>query len=299
LTPLQTRVARDIITMVRRDNRPAGHHLAKLALAREVGTSHNPVEAALAHLARIGVARHDSDRGYFLARDARELGAVAQKLSVTNGERLYHRIASARLSHQLPDTATEIELQRRFGTTRAEIRRVLTRSLFEGWAERRPGHGWNFLPLIDSAAAYEDSYEIRKALEPAGLLGNKFEMVPEELLKLRQEQDFMANGGYEQMTAREWIDLNARFHETLARWSGNALLLQTIRRMNQLRRLVEYRAVTHNPALRSRQATEHLRILAAIERGDRDRAAALLRSHLDSARRDKVKPTFSRKAGKK
>jgi DNA-binding GntR family transcriptional regulator len=298
LTPLQQRVAREIIALARRENRPAGSHLPKLALARAVGTSHNPVEAALAYLARRGIVRHLPDRGYFLARDARLIDAAARRLPHSGEERLYQRIVEARLDRRLPDTITEAALLRRFGASRPVLQRALARIQQEGWIERKPGHGWVFLSLIDSIEAYEDSYELRRMLEPAAVLGRKFAPVAAELAALRAEQSFMAGGGHARMSADEWIDLNARFHEALARWSGNPFLLQTLRRMNQLRRLVEFRAVAGDSRLRARQAREHLGILDAVARGDRRLAARRLRRHLDGARRDKVLPAHFRGGGR-
>lgn len=290
LTALQQRVAREIVAMVRRENRPAGHHLSKLQLARAIGTSHNPVEAALDYLARKGIARHEPDRGYFLARDAGALGAAAKTLAPAGDDPLYRRMVDARLSRRLPDTITETELMRMFNAARSAVHKALTRIQQEGWVERRAGHGWEFQPLIDSVDAYEDHYELRRALEPAGLRGRKFAAVAAELEALKRQQAFMAQGGHREMTPAEWVDLNARFHETLARWSGNRFMLQTLRRINQLRKVVEYRVVSGNPALRARQASEHLRILEAIERGDREAAARLLEKHLEGARRAKVRP---------
>ncbi len=222
------------------------------------------MEAALAYLAKRGIVRHLPDRGYFLARDARQLDDNARRLPHSGDERLYHRIVDARLEHRLADEITESALLRRFGTTRPVLQRVLKRIQQEGWIERKAGHGWAFLPLIDSIEAYDDSYELRRVIEPAAVLGRKFAPVPAELAALIAEQSFMAGGGYASMTADEWIDFNARFHEALARWSGNPFLLQTIRRMNQLRRPVEYRVVAGDPQLRARQASEHLRILEML-----------------------------------
>ena len=51
LTPLQARVARDIVSLVRRENRKAGDHLVESNLARDIGTSRSPVNAALRYLA--------------------------------------------------------------------------------------------------------------------------------------------------------------------------------------------------------------------------------------------------------
>lgn len=289
LTPLQQKVAREIVALVRREDRPAGHHLSKLALAKAIGTSHNPVEAALAHLARLGIARHEKDRGYFLARDASRLGAAAEKL-IPAEDPLYRRILDLRLDRRLADTVSETELTRRLGATRSAVHKALLRIQQEGWIERRAGHGWAFLPLIDTVEAYEDNYEMRRIVEPAGLLSTRFAPVAAEFEMLKKQQAFMAGGGYRTMTAAEWVDLNALFHETLSRWSGNRLLHQTIRHINRLRKLIEHRVVAGDPALRARQAAEHLAILEAIGRGDRDKAAELLEEHLAHARRDKARP---------
>ncbi|HEX2831041.1 MAG TPA: GntR family transcriptional regulator [Burkholderiales bacterium] len=291
LTRLQQKVTREIVAIARRENWPAGHRLAKIPLAAELNTSHNPVEAALAHLAEIGVARHEPDRGYFLAHDANELGVLADKL-VAAEDPLYLKIADARLAHRLPDTVTETELARLFKTTTAAIRRTLLRVQQEGWVERRTGQGWSFLPLIDSQEAYEESYEMRRALEPAAIVSPKFQPDRAELTALQRQQAFIAESGYATMTPIELWDLNARFHESIARWSGNRFIHQTVRRLNQLRRLVEYKQASAGPREpRQDQARQHLEILRLIELGDYVGAAALVRDHLQGARDTKVRPS--------
>ena len=49
LTPLQARVARDIVSLVRRENRKAGDHLVESTLARDIGTSRLTVIGGDAH----------------------------------------------------------------------------------------------------------------------------------------------------------------------------------------------------------------------------------------------------------
>lgn len=289
MTPLQQRVAGAIIALARREDLPAGHHLGKIALAQEIGTSHNPVEAALAHLARIGVVRHEHNRGYFLAKPAQKLGAIAEKFHPSNDDPLYFRIAECRLTHRLPDVVNESDLIRRFRTPRTAVRKALSRIQQEGWVERKPGHGWGFLPLIDSKEAYAESFEIRCAIEPSGILSTKFRPDAQALATIKRQQEFMAKSGYRTLSPIEWADINARFHETLASWSGNRFFLQTVRRLNQLRRLVEYKAVARSRAPRKVQAAEHLAIITAIERGDYRRAASMLRNHLEGASREKVR----------
>jgi DNA-binding GntR family transcriptional regulator len=292
LTSLQRKVAREIISLARRENYPAGHHLSKLALAKEIGTSHNPVESALAHLAQIGVARHERDRGYFLAKPANLLGKEAQSLSPVDEDPIHRAILDMRLNRRLPDVVTESDLMRALKQSRSSVRKTLSRILQEGWIERRPGNGWAFLPLVDTVEGYQDNYEMRGIIEPAGVLCPGFKPVPEELEKLKKQQLMMANGGHHMTTTSEWIDLNAGFHETIARWSGNRLLYQTLRHINRLRKLVEYRVVAGDTELRDRQISEHLEILKTIEEGKHSKAAKLIRQHLGHARKDKAQPGY-------
>ena len=55
LTPLQLRVARDIVSYARRENLKAGQRMVESLLAEQVGTSRSPVNAALCYLGGLGV----------------------------------------------------------------------------------------------------------------------------------------------------------------------------------------------------------------------------------------------------
>lgn len=287
LTPLQNRVAREIVAYARRENLKAGAHVAESVVAGQIGTSRTPVNVALRHLAELGVLSHDLNRGYFLNQDARALGPLAEHFAREPDDPVYLRIADDRLARRLPDTVNEVDLMRQYGVSRAALRPVLSRIQQEGWIEKSVGHGWAFQPMIDSPEAYEESYVFRSALEPTGLLGSGFKADPVELATLRRQQELIAGSGWETMTAIELFEANSQFHETLAKWSGNRFILQAVRRTDQLRRLVEYRqARSRRP--RQTQAQEHLEILAAIAGHDALKAASLMRAHLEGARRGKV-----------
>lgn len=290
LTSLQQRVAREIVALVRRDNRRAGDHLPEVHIAQHIGTSRSPVQSALRHLAQLGVLQQDANRGFFLAVDAKDWdGPVAGLL--TSDDPLYLRVAEDRQSGVLPDEMTEADLMRRYGVARSTLRKVLSRISEEGWIEQSMGHGWRFLSMIDSPEAYEESYLFRQSIEPAGLLGPSFAFIPAELKQLRREQQRIVDGGFKTMTPIELFESNSHFHETLAEWSHNRFVLQSVRRINQLRRLVEYRQASSRPAARQTQASEHLAILDAIEKHDISYAASLMRGHLDGARRGKLRGT--------
>lgn len=287
LTPLQIRVAREIVAFARRENLKAGAHVAESLLAEQIGTSRTPVNVALRHLVELGMLSHDLNRGYFLNQDAQAFGHVAERFSAEPDDPLYLRIADDRLARRLPDLVSEIDLMRQYEVSRNTLRHALSRIQQEGWVEKAVGHGWSFQPMIDSPEAYEESYVFRSALEPTGLMASGFKADPVELAGLRRQQELIASTGWESMTPIELFEANSQFHETLAKWSGNRFILQAVRRTDQLRRLVEYRqARSRRP--RQTQAREHLDILDAIAAQDALRAASLMRTHLEGARRGKV-----------
>lgn len=285
---MQQRVAREIVALVRRDNRRAGDHLPEVHIAQHIGTSRSPVQSALRHLAQLGVLQQDVNRGYFLAVDAKDWdGPVAGLL--TSDDPLYLRVAEDRQSGLLPDELTEADLMRRYGVARSTLRKVLSRISEEGWVEQSMGHGWRFLSMIDSPEAYEESYLFRQSIEPGAILGPSFVVDSSELRQLRREQQRIVDGGFKTMTPIELFEANSHFHETLAEWANNRFVLQSVRRINQLRRLVEYRQASSKRGPRQTQASEHLSILDAIERHDFAQAASLMRAHLDGARRGKLR----------
>ncbi|GJG98208.1 GntR family transcriptional regulator [Cupriavidus pauculus] len=288
LSQLQTRVAREIVALARLDALRAGDHLAESLLADRIGVSRSPVNVALRYLVEVGAVVHDHNRGFFLNKDATDLSAIAQELSQEPDDPLHLKIAEDRLSGALPDFVTEADMMRQYSVARSALRKALSKIQEEGWVERSIGHGWTFLPMIDSAQAYEESYLYRTALEPTGLLSPWFRADSVELASLRRQQRAIVDGGYKTMTPIELFESNSRFHETIAKWSGNRFLVQSIKRMDSLRRLIEYgQAKDRKP--RQEQAIEHLAILDAIAAQDLLKAAGLMREHLEGARQRKVR----------
>lgn len=288
LTPLQRRLASGIVAHARRENLPAGANLPEQALAARLGTSRSPVRATLAHLATTGIVRYKRDHGWFLAKPASALARFARASLSAAEDPLYDALVERRLGGGLRGAVTESELMRRFKASRSALRRVLLRIQQQGWAERRPGHGWLFLPLIDTAAAYEECHAFRAVIEPAGILTSTYRPELAELESCRNQQQLIVDGGYRTMTPVELFETNAHFHETLAGWSGNRFILQAIQRLNCLRRLVEYRQAVKDRAARRLRAREHLAILERIAGGDFLGAASLMRDHLNLSFRQKV-----------
>jgi len=287
LTLSQQKALREIVAYVRRERLPAGTHLPEWTLAKLIGTSRSPVRVALDRLVEAGVMRYDKNRGYSVEAPFDKLPPDVLEQVNSADDPLYLRLADARFRGEIPESVTEADLTRILDASRGDVRKVLVRAHSEGWAEKEAGYGWRFLPMIDSLEAYDDMYSLRAAIEPAGILSPKFRPNLEELRELRREQQAILHGGHEAMTATERFESNARLHETIAAWSGNRFALQTLRRLDQMRRLAEYRQAKQQLPRRA-LAQEHIDILDAIESGDVIGAASLMKRHIDAARTKKA-----------
>src|SRR5882757_5366271 len=97
LTDVQKRAVSEILAHARRENLPSGAHLPERHLEEVLRVSRSPIRAALFHLVKAGVVRHDYDRGFFLATPAAALSKVAQQWSTAAENPLYLRVADGRL----------------------------------------------------------------------------------------------------------------------------------------------------------------------------------------------------------
>jgi DNA-binding GntR family transcriptional regulator len=279
---LSDRIARQIADHIHSGGVEEGEHLAAQVLADRFRVSRAPVTAALKALAAKGVVEARANRGFFVRR-APDISADP----VQDDDPLYSAIVEARLSGALPNRASENEMMRRFDATRARLQRVLAQIAEEGWVERLPGHGWLFLATLNSAESYEQSYRFRATIETEALLQPGYCFVPSELERLRAAQKRLLDGGIGKLPRTGLFEINAGFHETLVAWSGNRFFLDAIRRVNRLRRLIEFRATADRSRL-DQQCREHLALLDLIERGDMLLAADFLRRHIGQALDQKV-----------
>lgn len=285
---LQAQIAAQIVAHVRERRLPRGQHLPEQALAHLFRVSRAPVRAALEALERDGVVRLERNRGFFLEKGVEELerdGVPAAAPDEAEDEP-YLAVAADRLEGRLPERVTENEVIRRYGFTRNQAVKIMARIAQEGWAERLPGHGWQFLPVLTSREAYEMAYRFRVAVETAAVQEPTFRVDPDALVQLRAEQQALLDGGMTRLPRTRLFQANAGFHEVVVGWSGNPFFIDALRRVNQVRRLMEYHVTVDRSRL-ARQCREHLELLALLEAGEVRTAAAFLRVHIEGARRIK------------
>jgi DNA-binding GntR family transcriptional regulator len=279
---LAGRIARRIAEHVERRGLQPGDRLVALQLAQEFGVSRSPVRAALELLERMEAVALERNRGYVVGRRAGALKRALKQLERVD-EAPYMEIAAERVAGRLPEEFTEADLMRRYGVSRAQLNAMLDRMAREGWVERKSGYGWRFLPVLQSAESHGLSYRFRMAIEPAALLEPTFRVDRAAFERLRAEQRGLIEGRIRQVSPAELFEIGSRFHETIIGCSGNAFFLDALRRVDNLRRLIEYHAMG-DPGRFARQAREHLRLLDLLEAGERERAAAFLRRHLELVR---------------
>ena len=218
LNQLHLQLAQRILTHARLSGFKPGHHLTEQSLQDVLGTSRGPIRAALVQLAKKRLVDRKPNKGFFLAKSPKA-HANGTTLPAAEDERVYLAIAADRLTRAMPESVTENELMRRYDLSRHRLHRILDRLAAEGWIQRRTGHGWSFLPLIDSVDAYRENYELRLILEPAGILSERFVLDRAAIERLRAQQEFAYTEGYRTLGPTELFDINAYFHETIATMS--------------------------------------------------------------------------------
>ncbi|QJR10759.1 hypothetical protein DSM104443_01828 [Usitatibacter rugosus] len=280
-------LAERIVEHLERSGAEPGAHITEQSLADHFRVSRSPVRRALALLSETRAIERQPNRGYFIAQRPSAAARVEVAAAAGDDDSLYYRIAEDRLSGRIPERVTEMALTRRYKATRAHVRALLERMAKEGWLQRLPGHGWAFEPMLASVEAYEKSFHFRSLIEPAALRTAGYHLAPDAIARLRQRQRDLLDGGLKRMSDAEVFEIGATFHEVMVGGSGNPFLVDAIRRVNALRRLLEYRAKRSREKV-VRQCTEHLKLLDLIEAGKLEQAARMLEKHLVVARKTKI-----------
>ena len=257
---------------------PPGTHLPAQSLADRFGVSRFPVSQALRLLAERGVLRAEPRRGFFVA----EAGQGRAEAMAGRGDRLsqaYFAMAEDRVAGRLPDSISEAALRERYGISKGQLAQLLDRIAAEGWAERRPGYGWRFSSVLTTPDALEQTYRLRLAIEPAALLEPGYRLDPELAAQCRAVEEHMLAGGIEAASADALYERGVRYHEAVVGASGNPFMLDALRRVNRIRRLLVYRSLTDRGRF-YRQAREHLAMLDLLQAGRNAEAAEAMRAHL-------------------
>ena len=277
---LQIHTAKQIVGLIRQDELTPGFHFREEALAQRLGVSRTSVRAGLRILHQQGLLTARQNRGYTLAKSFGEVD-VSLELPASADETLYMSIARDRLAGLLPQSATETELMRRYDCGRHLVLAALAALSEEGLVRRGRGREWQFREILNSQEARRQSYELRMMVEPAGLLLAGFQADRNEMSDMRARHVAMMSNG-RILSRRDVFDIDASFHEMLARFSGNEAVLEVIRQQNRLRRLMEYQSYPDAARVWA-WSGEHLAVIDSLLDDDRPLASSRLAQHLHNA----------------
>jgi DNA-binding GntR family transcriptional regulator len=250
------RLANQILDLIRDAKFELGHRLREQHLADLLSVSRTPVRSALKLLAEKGVVETQKHQGFVLAKPYDQL---------------------QRLEIEVPAIAE------RYAVDRITLVRTLSRLAEDGLVARNKGHGWTFLPMLDSRIALNASYDFRRTLEPMGILLETFKANPAALERCRlQHLHLAAHPDIGSVDAAHLFETDAAFHEMIAEFTGNIFFRQAMQHQNRLRRLMEYGSYGNRRRVRE-WCQEHLSILQAIKDGDFHLAADRMQDHLSKA----------------
>ena len=285
---LDSSIPARIVELIQTEDWPVGSHLPAQKLADRLQVSRSPINHALQFLHQKGVVHREPNRGYYVAkkigRSQRSLDALGLR-DANDADRLYFRIADDRRRGELPDQFTESLLRKTYGTSQGRIDAVLSRIASEGWAEKKPGYGWAFSPMLTTPDSLLQSYRMRLALEPAALLEPGYRLEPAVIERCRAVERELLAGGIDTATPLELHNRGVRFHEALVEGSGNAFFIDTIRRVNRVRRLLSYRSMQNRKRYKQ-HVRQHLHLLHLLEKERNEEASEAMREHLQCTLRN-------------
>jgi DNA-binding GntR family transcriptional regulator len=272
-----------VLDLIRQEGLEIGSHLKAQWLADRLNLSRTPINDALAFLHDKGVLNREKNRGYFLAKavDATD-PKVIKKLGLAqtdDSSRAYFAMAEDLLKGDFPETVSEAQLRTRYQLTQAQLQAVLHRVSQEGWAQKKPGYGWEFSAMLTTPDSLLQSYRLRLALEPAALLEPGYHLEAKVIEKRRAAEYHLLEGGIETDTPDQLHERGVRFHESLVEASGNPFFIDTIRRVNRVRRLISYRSMQDRKRY-TEHCHQHLHLLDLLEAGRNGDAAEIMREHL-------------------
>ncbi len=272
-----------VLNLIRQEGLEIGAHLPAQWLADQLKVSRTPINDALAFLHEKGILQREKNRGYFIAK-AVDAGdpAVQKKLGLTQTDstsQAYFAMADDLLKGELPETVSEVLLRNRYELTAAQLQAVLHRIAQEGWAQKKPGYGWEFSAMLTTPDSLLQSYRLRMALEPAALLEPGYRLDPKVIEQCRAAEQHLLDGGIETDTPDQLHERGVRFHESLIEASGNPFFIDTIRRVNRVRRLISYRSMQDRQRYKE-HCKQHLQLLDLLEAGRNQEAADIMREHL-------------------
>ena len=133
--------------------------------------------------------------------------------------------------------------------------------------------------MLTSLESYRDSYRFRQLIEPAALLEPRFQLNRPALESRLAEQRWLVEGGIWDIPDARLFELNSGMHESVIECSQNIFFIDALKRVDRLRRLIDYRQMLDRDVARER-CIEHVELLHLVLQGRNKDASDFMRRHL-------------------
>ena len=214
------------------------------------------------------------------------------KNSKTIRRKVYEYVREQILSDEIsPDERLiETKIAKEIGTSRTPVREALHNLESEGLVESIPRVGYVVKPVTEEEV--EEICEIRATIE--GLAARwAMEKAHERLVRELKGNLSISEERVSEGNAKAFVELDAQFHEIIARLSGSRRLLELAQmlRRHMLRYRIQSIYLVDNVM---RAINGHKGILQAMEKGDVEEVCKAIRYHLEQSRRDILRYVFRR-----
>lgn len=195
-------------------------------------------------------------------------------------DRAYRSLRTGILAgrYDFADRLGEVETAEALGVSRTPVREALRRLAAEGLVEFVPNRG--ACVATWTTRDVEEVYDLRVCLESYGAAQAASRAAEEDLAQLSdlcdQEETVVARVGDD---GTEALDLKAEYHRTVMRLSSNQRLYDMVTPLIDVQHVL--RIFRRSPRKRLlHQIDEHRVLLEALQVGDPEWAAAVMRAHL-------------------
>ncbi|MCX7856498.1 MAG: GntR family transcriptional regulator [Deltaproteobacteria bacterium] len=182
----------------------------------------------------------------------------------------------------------EGRLAKEIGVSRTPVREALHALEHEGLVISRPRSGYSVKPL--SKEEVYEICEIRKVIEVLAL-NWALKRDKKKLIRELQKNIELCEKKLKDNDIKSFVELDGKFHETIATLSGSERLLELSRTLR--RHMLRYRIQSIYTKDNVERAIEgHRAILLAIENGSERKIEEALKEHIDRAMEDILRYGF-------
>jgi len=211
--------------------------------------------------------------------------------------KVYDYLREKLLNGEIPphEHLIEAKIAKEIGTSRTPVREALHNLEMEGLIESIPRVGYVVKPISEQEV--EEICEIRAVVE---ILATRWAVAKarQKVIEELEENIYLSEKEASSEKPRAFVELDAHFHEIIAKHSGSQRLLelaQTLRR-HMLRYRIESIYSVDN-VLRAIEG--HRGILEAIKKADLEEVSRAIQYHLQQSKKDILRYAFKEASDKR